>query len=492
MRSAFIFPIRTTDQMVGVIELFSRAERRPDRALFDAVAEVGARLGGFIERLDLEGERNDLVLQLQRSRAQLKFLLRANMALDEADSFQEAIEKLAEVAVPTLGDICLVDMVLPEGGFERLAAQHADPALRDSTARLLNYPPDSDGDHPAALAVRTGEPQRSADMSDSFMTSTTQSPEHLAAAQALGFRSYVSVPLLVDDEAMGALTVVTTDAAHPFGDQELHLAQDLARQVAQVVERARRMDEQSTIARHLQESLLPRFPIEIAGIDLAVRYEAVGRGAQVGGDFFDAVLVGDSVVALVVGDVEGHDMIATTVMGQLRSAMRAFLTLNHDPAEVLDHLNRFLLGQDSQRIATMVLALLNLVTGELKVATAGHPAPLVGGLDQSVQPLISRPGPPLGVAGARYPVETVALDHGDLLVFYTDGLIEVGRSGGALRLEKLKTVLSSQPHESCDALADQILATCAGPDHHGDDVALLVTRWSPAGVHRSEVRSSRS
>ena len=225
MRSVFIFPIRTRDHMVGVIELFSRAERRPDRALFEAVAEVGARLGDFIERLDLEGERNDLVLQLQRSRAQLEFLLRANLALDAADSFQEAIERLAEVAVPTLGDICLVDMVLPEGGFERLAAQHADPALRDSTAKLLAYPPNSDGMHPAALAVRTGEPQRSADISDLFMTSTTQSPEHLAVARALGFRSYVSVPLLVDGEALGALTVVTTDAGHPFGEQELNLAQ---------------------------------------------------------------------------------------------------------------------------------------------------------------------------------------------------------------------------------------------------------------------------
>ena len=184
-------------------------------------------------------------------------------------------------------------------------------------------------------------------------------------------------------------------------------------------------------------------------------------------------------------------MIATTVMGQLRSALRAFLTLNHDPAEVLEHLNGFLLGQESQRIATMVLALLDLATGELKAATAGHPAPLVGGPDQSVQSLISSPGPPLGVAGARFPVETVALDPGDLLVFYTDGLIEVGRPGDTLRLEELKALLPSHPLASCDALADQILASCSGPDHHGDDVALLVARWSPARVPPTEVRSRR-
>ncbi len=474
MQSAFVFPIRTTDHIVGVVELFSKRERRPDRALFDAVAEVGTRLGDFIERLDLEAQRNTLMWQLERSRAQQAFLLRANLALAEAVDFRDAVQKLAEVSVPTLGDICLIDVVDPDGALERLAAHHADPARQPMTDELRRHRPDPAGSHPAALAIRKGEPQWSADMSEAFMANTTTSREHFDLTQVLGFHSYVSVPLEAGSGIIGALTMVSTDSGRRFGDEELQLAQDLARQVATAIERARIYDDQALIARHLQNSLLPPGLNRIPGLEVAVRYEASGRSAQIGGDFYDLIPLDDNRVAMTIGDVEGHDMIAATVMGQLRSAMRAFLSLDDDPGRTLALLDRFLVRQPVGRIATALIAVLDVGSGALEIASAGHPPPVVGGHVHPAAPLLLTPGPPLGAGQAGYPVTGVTLMRPAVLAFYTDGLIDEGRPGGSRRLDSLTACLDDRPARSCEETADAVLDELAPDVVGGDDIALMV------------------
>lgn len=480
---AFIFPIRTKEHLVGVIELFDRTERRPDRALFDAVAEIGSRLGAFIERLELEAQRNDLLAQLERARAQQAFLLRANLALVRAGSFPEAVQRLAEVAVPTLGEICLIDVVGPNGKFERLAARHADAARQKLTDGLLAHPPDIAGSHPAALAVRSAEPQWSIEMSKGFLTDTTQDRNHFDLTQRLGFRSYVSVPLVAEHEPIGALTVVTTDDRRSFGEEELRLTQDLALQIASAVERVRSFDEQSTIARQLQESLLPEIPFEIRGVEIAVRYEAFGRGAQAGGDFYDVVPLGGNRVALAIGDVEGHDMTAATVMGQIRSAMRGYLLLDDDPGAVLGLLDGFLAQQPTERLATMVLAVLMVDSGEAVIASAGHPPPMVGNLQAAMPFPALLPGPPLGVGDAEYGSVMTTLAPLDVLCFYTDGLIELGRPGEASRTQTLAETVSSNTSASSDHIAATIMRALADREKPADDAALLVAKWRGSRGH---------
>ena len=480
MQSAFIFPIRTSEHLAGVIELFSTTKGRPDGALFDAIAAVAERLGEFIERLELEEQRNDLLARLEQASARQAFLLEASLALAQADSFKEAIHRLGEVAVPALGDICLIDVVTQDGSLERLAARHADVRLQESADRLLAHPPDMSGSHPAALAVRTGEPQWSNDMDTAFMTATTDGREHFELTQALGFRSFVSVPLIADQVTIGALTVVTTAPERSFGGGELQLAQDLARQVAKVVERARSLDEQSMIARRLQESLLPSYLVPSDRLDVAVRYEAFGRGAQVGGDFYDVIPLPSGRIALVIGDVEGHDMAAATVMGQLRNAMRAYLLLEDDPGTVLTLLDSFLTQQATNRFATAALLVLNPQDGEARFSSAGHPPPMVWGRSGRIAPLAVEPGPPIGVGGGRFPVEDVTLAPLDTLVFYTDGLLEVGRPDHLAQLEELIGAIGAigvRGATSCDEMADRILQTLTKRSRRVDDAALIVATW---------------
>jgi PAS domain S-box-containing protein len=478
MQSAFIFPIRTKDHLVGVIELFSRTKAGPDSALFDAVAAIGSRLGEFLERVELEGQRNDLVARLEDAGARQAFLLESSLALAEAGGFEETIRRLSEVAVPALGEICLIDIVAETGTLERLAARHADPRLQEATARLLPHPPDMAGSHPAALALRTGEPQWSTTMDEMFMVATTDGSEHFDLTQTLGFRSYVSVPLIADHEAIGALTVVTTAEDRTFGQRELQLAQDLGHQVAKVVERARTLDEQSTIARRLQESLLPRHRA-YDRMDVALRYEAFGRGAQVGGDFYDVVPLDSGRLALVIGDVEGHDMAAATVMGQLRSALRAYLTLEEDPGLVLDLLDTFLARHAStERIATMALLIVDTTSGGVSVASAGHPAPMVCGQGGTATAMGITVGPPVGARRGGHPVATTELAPREIVVLYTDGLVEIGRPDYFHQLDLLTTTMEEGSGSSSDALADRLVQRLTQRSGRSDDAALLVAKWT--------------
>ena len=476
LNSGFIFPIRTRERLVGVIELFTKVQRHPDTTLFDAVADVGARLGEFIERLELEWERTNLLAELGRAKAQQDFLLRANGALVGADGFEDTVLRLAEVAVPTLGDICLIDVLDASGGLVRLAARHADPARQKLTEQLTDHAPDMAGTHPAALAVRLRKSQWSVDMDENFMRTTTKGDRHYQLTRLLGFESYVSVPLLTDDEAIGALTLVMAGSGRSLGRDELLLAEDLAGQVAAVIERARVFDEQSTIARRLQASLLPVGIDQVPGIAVAARYVTSDRGAEVGGDFYDVVPLADSEVALVVGDVEGHDMTAATVMGQLRSAMRAYLLLTRDPAEVLSLLDAYAIGQ-STRLATVVLGVLDTATGHLELASAGHPPPVLFDGRNPAAPLALRPGAPIGVGRGPFDSESLDLPSEASIVFYTDGLIDEGRPGAEGLLDGLAQSLERCATGGCEALADDILMSLTSSLPTSDDIALLAVRW---------------
>jgi len=481
LHTAFVFPIRTRERLFGVIELFTRFHRHPDPPLNAAVADVGAKLGEFIERLEFESQKSELIDRLEQSQRHQEFLLRANRALAGARDFRDSVERLATVALPTLGDICLVDVVSPTGGLQRLAAVHADPAHQSETDELVRYSPDPEGSHPAARAVRTGQSQWSTEMDDEFMRSTTQSDTHLTLTRTLSFESYVSVPLLTDSKALGALTVIAAGSGRQFG-QELTLAESLASQVASVIERARAFEEQSTISHFLQHSLLPGHLGELPGIRTAARYVAASEVAEVGGDFYDVVRLDGHRMALAIGDVQGHDMTAAMVMGGLRSAIRAYLLITQDPAEVLRLVDDYAIEESNARLATTCLAVIDMEERTIAVASAGHPLPYVAHAGGSASPLTVRPSRPLGVGGGEFYLARHALPPAGSLVFFTDGLIDEGRSGAEDRLHTLTSLLERSHSEDPEVVAASILRGLTVSGARDDDLALLVAMWSFPGT----------
>ena len=240
LRSAYAFPILYRGTCVGVVKMLSRRRREPDPALVELMAVVGGQLGEILNAAGLAGERERLVAELEEVRRTQEFLLLASRVLSEATDYRQTVQRLAQVAVPVLADLCLIDVRTDGGGIERMAAWHADPSKRGLAERLRSqFPPDVDRDHPIVDVMYSGRSRWEEEMSDEFLRATSRNQEHFSILKALDFTSYVSVPLTVRRHVLGTVTLVSAGSGRRFGPKDLMAAEELASQVASVVDRSR-------------------------------------------------------------------------------------------------------------------------------------------------------------------------------------------------------------------------------------------------------------
>ncbi|WP_027345096.1 fused response regulator/phosphatase [Hamadaea tsunoensis] len=282
-----------------------------------------------------------------------------------------------------------------------------------------------------------------------------------------------------------ALYVIVPTAATLEGAPVLTL---FGQAVMAATEAVRLFDEEHNLALTLQRSLLPARPPAVAGYDLAIRYVPASDTAEIGGDFYEVVRIGDRLF-IAVGDVGGHSLHAATVMAELRHATRAYLVEGHGPAAVLDRLNTLVRRLLPGEIATLCLFSLDTATGEMLMANAGHPPPLLHRPDPEASPalpcapgsvsMISEHGPLLGIH-VRAATETkVTLDPGATLVLYTDGLVELRTETFDESFERLAAA-SVRIERDLEEYASRLLAD-VGPPVPSDDIALVVLRRQPAG-----------
>jgi PAS domain-containing protein len=448
------------------------------------------------ELLANQAERADLLDRLQASERAQAFLLHASGALAGTSGYVETVERLGDVAIPILGDIFLIDVLDDRGRPVRVIARHADPTMQPATDRLLfEFAPEADGPEPSVEVMATRRSRWSANMNDATLRATARDQNHFQLLKELDFTSYMCVPLMVDDTVFGAVTLVSAGSGRHFGTDDLALVEALAYPVAQVVTRALQYEQQHGIARVLQTNLLPQSLPEIPGLAISSRYVAGTQGSEVGGDFYDVMRTPSGAVGMMVGDVAGHDPAAAAAMGQVRSSSRALAGQVRTPAELVDVMRASwdLIGVD--QMVTVLYGRLDLPTGRLMLASAGHPPPvLVSNGHASVLRLEPAPpfgvpgGPPLPPPGTR-PNERSEdsgavgwegkLCPGDVLVLYTDGLIERRnrpmQEGLSALTELAASAWNGDPEELCDA----IIAGLAGGPDLADDVALLAVSIKP-------------
>ncbi len=474
LTSACAFPISYGNQCVGAVKMMSRVERVPDPDQIELVGAVSGHLGEILHALERNSERDLLLAELETTKQSLEFLLRANKAVAHVGSYVEAMERLAEVSLPRLGDLCLIDVT--EGGqIRRVVSRHADPGKQGLAKELLHrYPPDPDGRHPTAQVMVTGTSMWAEEMSDDFLRSTTRDERHYEILKQLSFTSYMTVPLLVNAECRGTVTLVSAGSGRRYSADDLVAAEDLAGQIVGVLERARLFDREQQISHTLQRSLLPEQLPSVHGWEIDARYVPADSDAEVGGDWYDVVALDDGAVAFVVGDVSGHDMEAASVMGRLSHMLAFALSEDGSAARALERVNTYLCASSISRIATVLVVKVDIREGQVTMCSAGHLPPAVIGAD-GVRLLELTPYPPLGVPGTRFGDSQIPLsDHTFLL--YTDGLIERrGRSlDDGLRL-LLKALASSDP-DAQTGLADQLLVQLLDDGPKQDDVVLLAAQ----------------
>jgi len=256
---------------------------------------------------------------------------------------------------------------------------------------------------------------------------------------------------------------------------------------AEAAERLRTSERrQRETAVTLQRSLLPQELEEPDDLRIAATYQPGGTEAAVGGDWYDVITLGGGRTALVIGDVMGRGVRAAAVMGQLRTAVRAYARLDLPPHEILQLLDGLATEIDANQIATCVYAIFDPNEGRLVYASAGHLPILVRDETGAVQRADEPTGPPLGTGGWIHSSGTIPLSPGSTAVLYTDGLVErrdEDLDEGIASLERALAGATGTPQVVCDRLVRSLGVTA----DHDDDVAVLVVQHPTRTGHDGDL-----
>jgi serine phosphatase RsbU (regulator of sigma subunit)/CheY-like chemotaxis protein len=263
---------------------------------------------------------------------------------------------------------------------------------------------------------------------------------------------------------------IVVDRAGISGEEDMHILGQLAQSVAISVEALRSSAEDHLVALTLQRSFLPVALPSVPGTEMAVRYLPASDHAEVGGDFYEALPWQDGVL-IVIGDVQGHSLQAATVMGELRHALRAFVSEGHLPLAITGLVNEVLRRFHPGIIATLCLVVVSPATGELTIVNCGHMPLLL--VDDAGAKYVGEGGLLLGLARHEPHMESAVLPVGGTVLLFTDGLVEDRRVLLDDNLEKLRAVAAEAAGQDIEAFANHVMSLF-GPSE--DDVAMIAVR----------------
>ncbi|HYO39402.1 MAG TPA: SpoIIE family protein phosphatase [Nocardioidaceae bacterium] len=482
VRSYLATPVTSrSGEVIGAL-LFGHA----DPGMFSQRSEHVVRLVALqaavaVENARLFEDEQAARREAEQAAARLGVLQAMTARLAGAVSTRDALDVVTDTLVGPLDADGAAVYLTTEDGYSVLAGVRTD----------------ENGD-PAALQtpiVPHGAACPLAEAATSRRTVAISDPQQLASvcpevsAAVTGVEPSLFIPMTFGDVVVGVLAM-SWRRPRRFSGAELHMFETAAGQLASALERARLYEselaaqaqlrcsaEQAVAASQtLQRSLLPRTLPEVESLTVVVRYLPGTAGAEVGGDWYDVIATPGGGTVLVVGDVQGHSVGAAAVMGQLRTALHAYLAEGHEPHVALARVNRAMNALDARVLATCCLVALDPASGEASVVRAGHLLPLLR-RDGAVREIGSDGGLPLGVLDdAEWPTTTVRLEAGDRLLMYTDGLVEDPREDVDTGISALMRATASTDSGDVDRDADAILAA-VGVDRR-DDIALLVCDYS--------------
>jgi PAS domain S-box-containing protein len=467
-----------------------RGEEAPAPLLIRTVhRETGAMRWNLLKAapmLDRDGavEATIMIIEevTEQTRAEQRsaFLARASAVLASSLDYEQTLRNVAELAVPGIADWCAVDLADGEGGRQTVAVAHIDPERLSLAEALRAYLPERlDPERGLGLVLRTGEPLLHPLISEEMLVEAAVDERHLELLRAVGFRSALVVPMRLGDRVLGAMTLVSAESQRVLDDFDLSFAQEISARASVAIENSRLYSERSSIARTLQQSLLPDRLPEIPGYEVASIYLPASQ--TVGGDFYDLWQVGERWM-MVIGDVTGKGIEAAALTALVRHTVRTASEFEPSPARLLAFVDRTLKKRPQPSVCT---ALCVRLEGEvLTLAAGGHPLPShIGAAGVSE---VGEYGPLLGaLPDVTWKDFTMTLQADETLVAYTDGITDArGQGGERFGLSRLWETLGAVHGMGAGEVTAHIsgaLDRFQGGGAHADDTAAVVLRRVPAG-----------
>lgn len=297
----------------------------------------------------------------------------------------------------------------------------------------------------------------------------------LATRRPVTDEKRILVPLSVGPNLLGVLELCRDEPG--FGADDVPFVSAVAARSAVGLRNAGEYEREREMAERLQLAMLPTLDTP-PDLRLCARYLPAARGINVGGDWFDAFTRPDGTVVLTVGDVTGHGLEAAVIMGKLQNALRAYAAEGHGPAETLRLTHGLLRGWHSPLLATAVVMDLELATGRIRWANAGHLPVFVADAGRRVRAL-DEPNAPLMGVPFTFGIQEYETDlrPGETVLMYTDGLVERRTQSIDTGMDRLAEVFRQAAADPPDEAGDRILEEMLGSDEHDDDVCLLLCRW---------------
>ncbi len=475
IEAAVAVPLLAHEDVIGLLAVFPAKGTMLSENELALLAALAAQLAVAVQNAQLHERAKRLGAERERALESERAASKQVRALYEISrSFAQSLslEATLDAVTSTIVDVLDVDAALIRMPDERRdwllprALKVSEPRL-DAAARTILFRPQPFGARAIQHLFRLAEP---------FQITAEHVPE-LEPFLRRGWTG-ASVPIATPAEVLASLTIVSMRPGVPVTRSTMDEAGRIAAQAALAIDNARLYQQQKQFADTMQRSLLPQSVPELPGLELGDAYESSAR-VEVGGDVYDFMELPDGRLAVALGDVTGHGIEAAADMAMAKFVFRSLAREHPEPSDFLQAANDVVVGEIAPgKFITMVYVVIDPRTGGLAVAGAGHPAPRLVGADGRVASLDAR-GLVLGIEhGQSYEEVGSAIDVGDAVVLYTDGVLEARREGELYGLERLDRVLSDGAALPPGELARAVLDDCRefARGELADDCAVVVVR----------------
>ena len=415
-------------------------------------------------------------------RRYLTFFADVGSIFGEALPYDATLQRICEAAARTVADTATMYLFDDNDELQVVAAAHVLPErserLRHRTVALMNDPQGPRVWFEAT--VRRAKSMLVPRIDAESVKSAGGSAQYVQFILDTGVRSFIIVPLIAQDEVLGAMALVYTGYTDLRYDSDaLELAEDLGRRCGAAIGTAKLHETAMDVSTRFQLAALPKSVPKVPGIEFDSLYEPASSEMLVGGDWFDAFELPEDRVGISIGDISGHGVNAAAFTGSLRDALRIAMFMERDLLKVLGAAD-VLIKQETENgiFATAIIAVVDKRRRTLTCAAAGHPGPLYwNDRERTVTDPFTERGLPLGfrdLCASEQTAQTIALEPGAFAVFFTDGVVEAEHDylGGQAKL--LEAIARRSIREAARPARE--IRAFVTPERHPDDLAILTLR----------------